>query len=201
MPDGADSMVGEAPVPPPPGATPAVRASRWFLGVALGTFHTTLLSLLVLQFAFRGGGLGGALAELNTLVGLGLFGALWVLVTAASMLALRNLDFTTLSAGQALGSGARWGGGFGAAVVLVPFVLAAPVVLVLSVMRGGFQPVALVLVPVFVLFATAAAFLVGATLGSALALVDHGLLRASWLLVWPSARVGRPEDVSEGNTQ
>jgi hypothetical protein len=59
---------------------------------ALATFHATLFVLVLVIIAYRGGGLGSLLASLNTLVGLGLFVALWCTTVVATARALRGAD-------------------------------------------------------------------------------------------------------------
>lgn len=189
-PPGADAS-GVQPTRDPGQSPPNLR----FLGVALGTFHTALSSLVVLQFAFRSGGLGGNLADLNTIVGLGLFVALWAIVTAASTCALRGLDVTTLDVGSAIASGAKWGGIFGSGFVVVPFLVGGPVALVLAVARGEFQLLAVLIATVFGAFAAMAAFFVGAAFGLAFAVLDGALLRLSWLLM---PRAQRTKDATGG---
>src|SRR5256885_16896557 len=44
---------------------------------ALATFHATTFVLVIVLFAYSGGGLGGALSGLKTFAGLGLFVAPW----------------------------------------------------------------------------------------------------------------------------
>lgn len=183
----AMAATGSATEPPGPPRAPTFQ--RPLLGVALGTFHTALLALIALQLIFRGGRLGEGLADLNTLVGLALFAALWVLVTAASMLAVRGLDLDALSFGHALGRGAWWGGVLGSALVIVPFLLVGPVALLLAVLRGDFQAIAVGLFTLSAVFVAIAAFAVGAVAGFVFAMLDEGLLMLSWLLV---PRIGSP---------
>ena len=59
---------------------------------SLATFHATTFVLVIVLFAYSGGGLGGALSGLNTFVGLGLFVALWVTTYFTTARALAGLD-------------------------------------------------------------------------------------------------------------
>ena len=59
---------------------------------SLATFHATTFVLVIVLFAYSGGGLGGVLSGLNTFVGLGLFVALWVTTYLTTAKALAGLD-------------------------------------------------------------------------------------------------------------
>src|SRR6267143_3249376 len=59
---------------------------------SLATFHATTFVLAIVLFAYSRGGLGGALGGLNTLVGLGLFVALWATTYVTTSRALEGLD-------------------------------------------------------------------------------------------------------------
>lgn len=59
---------------------------------ALATFHATFFVLVIVLFAYSGGGLGLALGGLNTFVGLGLFTALWATTYFTTAKALAGLD-------------------------------------------------------------------------------------------------------------
>ena len=59
---------------------------------SLATFHTTVFVLVIVLFAYSGGGLEGALGGLNTFAGLGLFVALWATTYVTTARALRGLD-------------------------------------------------------------------------------------------------------------
>src|SRR4051812_42331149 len=62
----------------------------WWL---LGTFHSATLVVVLVWLAYRGGGLGSALSSLNTLVGLGLYVALWATTLFTARRALSGLDW------------------------------------------------------------------------------------------------------------
>jgi hypothetical protein len=130
---------------------------------SLATFHTTVFVLVIVLFAYSGGGLGGALGGLNTFAGLGLFVALWATTYVTTARALRGLDLIG-SARDRGGYGRRafrWGAANGmsflailgmvalaAAVantrpgqvgsgILLPTLFIAPIALVVSAAVGG----------------------------------------------------------------
>jgi hypothetical protein len=130
---------------------------------SLATFHTTVFVLVIVLFAYSGGGLGGALGGLNTFAGLGLFVALWATTYVTTARALRGLDLI----GSARDRGGywrrafRWGAANGmsflailgivaivvaisntrpgqvASGILVPALFIAPIALVVSAAVGG----------------------------------------------------------------
>ena len=130
---------------------------------SLATFHTTVFVLVIVLFAYSGGGLGGALGGLNTFAGLGLFVALWATTYVTTARALRGLDLIG-SARDRCGYGRRafrWGAANGmsflailgivaiaaavantrpgqvASGILVPALFIAPIALVVSAAVGG----------------------------------------------------------------
>jgi len=130
---------------------------------SLATFHTTVFVLVIVLFAYSGGGLGGALGGLNTFAGLGLFVALWATTYVTTARALRGLDLIG-SARDRGGYGRRafrWGAANGmsflailgivaiaaavantrpgqvASGILVPALFIAPIALVVSAAVGG----------------------------------------------------------------
>ena len=130
---------------------------------ALATFHTTVFVLVIVLFAYSGGGLGGALGGLNTFAGLGLFVALWVTTYVTTARALRGLDLigSARDRGGYARRAFRWGAANGmsflailgivaiaAAVantrpgqvgsgILLPALFIAPIALVFSAAFGG----------------------------------------------------------------
>src|SRR5205814_1569323 len=129
----------------------------------LATFHTTVFVLVIVLFAYSGGGLGGALGGLNTFAGLGLFAALWATTYVTTSRALKGLDLIG-SARDRGGYGRRafrWGAANGmsflailgsvaimAAIsntrpeqvgsgILLPALFIAPIALVVSAGFGG----------------------------------------------------------------
>jgi len=130
---------------------------------ALATFHTTVFVLVIVLFAYSGGGLGGALGGLNTFAGLGLFLALWATTYVTTARALRGLDLigSARDRGGYARRAFRWGAANGmsflailgivviaAAVantrpgqvgsgILLPALFIAPIALVFSAAFGG----------------------------------------------------------------
>jgi hypothetical protein len=130
---------------------------------SLTTFHTTVFVLVIVLFAYSGGGLGRALSGLNTFAGLGLFVALWATTYVTTERALAGLDLIG-SARDRGGYGRRafrWGAANGmsflavlgivavvvavantrpgevASGILLPALSLAPIALVVSAAVGG----------------------------------------------------------------
>jgi hypothetical protein len=130
---------------------------------ALATFHATVFVLVIVLFAYSGGGLGAALGGLNTFVGLGLFVTLWATTYATTSRALRGVDLIGSTRGREgyARRAFRWGAVNGmsflailgivalaAAVantrpgqvgsgILLPTLFIAPIALVVSAAVGG----------------------------------------------------------------
>ena len=73
----------------------AVRRSRRLGAFALGTFHALILVWLFVMLAFGAGSLGETLDGLNTLVGLAIFAAIWLVVGAIGWIAIFELPLGT----------------------------------------------------------------------------------------------------------
>lgn len=89
---------------------------------AFATFHATTFLLVPLLLAYRGGGLGQTLQGLNTLVGLGLFVAVWVTTYIATSMAMRDLDLTSglpVDGDKLMRRALVWGGVNGVMFLLV----------------------------------------------------------------------------------
>ncbi len=130
---------------------------------SLATFHTTVFVLVIVLFAYSGGGLGGALGGLNTFAGLGLFVALWATTYLTTSRALKGLDLIASARARAgyPFRALRWGAANGmsflvilalAAVIggiastrpeqvvsgiLIPALFISPIALVVSAAFGG----------------------------------------------------------------
>jgi hypothetical protein len=149
--------------------------------VALASFHTSLLVLVIVLLAYLGGGLGDALADLNTVVGLGLFVYLWVITWVTSAGALRRLGWPRhFGIERVMEAGAIWGGFTGATSVAVPGTIAVVAAFVVGVatLNGNTLFAALLFVP-FTVIGSLLAFAVGAVLGLAFGLIDTLLFAAS----------------------
>ena len=66
--------------------------SRALTAWALATFHATVFVLVFVLLLYSRGGFGATLASLNTLIGLGLFVALWGTTLLTTRRALRGVD-------------------------------------------------------------------------------------------------------------
>jgi hypothetical protein len=149
--------------------------------VALASFHTSLLVLVIVLLAYLGGGLGEALADLNTVVGLGLFVYLWAITWVTSAGALRRLGWPRhVGIEGVMEAGAIWGGFTGAAFFAVPGTIVVVVLLVVGVatLDGNTLFAALLFAP-FAVIGSLLAFAVGAVLGLAFGLIDTLLFAAS----------------------
>lgn len=144
--------------------------------LAFATFHATSFVLIGVLIAYRGGGLGQTLQGLNTVVGLGLFIALWVTTYIATRNALQGIDVSSGARidGDALIRGAfRWGGLNG-----VMFLLVLASGLLVANMRIQAENVMQTVLFAFAALvpASVVAFLIGALVGVLFAGVDLILL-------------------------
>lgn len=157
---------------------------RSLLAWALGTFHTVLLVLVLLIALHNGGGLGGAVDGLNTLLGFVIFGALWLTAWWSTRRVLRavvSAGRLRVSTWRLLQLGALWGGFSGVLFLLSLVVIIATVSIPAIVTALGDAdvsdiPVGVTIVLVYGPFGTVVAFVLGAVVGIALALIDRGLL-------------------------
>src|SRR5256885_4703626 len=130
---------------------------------SLATFHASTFVLVIVLFAYSGGGLGSALSGLNTFVGLGLFVVLWTTTYLTTARALEGLDLIASVRDQDgyLRRTLRWGSRNGMAFlgvlgvvalfaavantrpeqvgpgILFPALFIAPIALVVSAAVGG----------------------------------------------------------------
>jgi hypothetical protein len=94
---------------------------------ALATFHATFFVLAFVLLFYSGGRFGYTLASLNTLVGLGLFVALWATTLFTTRGAFRGVDTTGAIDGLRLSRNAiRWGAANGVAFLVL---LAIPLII------------------------------------------------------------------------
>jgi hypothetical protein len=150
-------------------SAPAGEAQRIVVW-ALATFHASGFVLAIVLFAYSRDALGPALSGLNTMVGLGLFVALWATTYVTTSRALRGLDVLgsprdrelygrrTLRCGAANGLAFL---GILAVVIVFSFVFTAPGILLTVVFAAP--------------FAIAVAAVVGAVVGVIFGIVDLGL--------------------------
>lgn len=127
----------------------------------LGTFHATILVIILVVAAHSGGNLGGVLAGLSTETGFLIFLGLWAVSLWSTARALRGIEWQNLErqlpTSTLLRRGFAWGGASGAVFSL--FLLA---IIAIS------TPAILIVAPIQLAFATA----IGAVVGLILAAVD-----------------------------
>lgn len=151
---------------------------------SLATFHATVFVLAIVLFAYSRGALGPALSGLNTLVGLGLFVALWATTYFTTARALRGLDLV----GSARDSGGygrrafRWGGANGmsflAVLGIVAIVIAAATTRPGQVGSGSLFPAVLFIAPIALVVSAA----VGGAVGVLFGFIDLGLFALAGLI-------------------
>ena len=142
---------------------------------ALATFHATVFVLVIVLFAYSGGGLGAALSGLNTFVGLGLFGVLWATTYFATARALRGVDLIASAGRRGYAWRAfRWGAANGMSFLAVLGVVA--VVAAIGNTQPG-QVVSGILVPALFIapIALIASAAVGGAVGALFGMIDLGL--------------------------
>ena len=142
---------------------------------SLATFHATVFVLVIVLFAYSGGGLGGALSGLNTFVGLGLFGVLWATTYFATAQALRGIDLNAPDDRRGyVWRAFRWGAANGMSFLAVLGIVA--IVTAIGSTRPG-QVASGILVPA--LFIAPIALIVSAAVGGAVGalfgMIDLGL--------------------------
>lgn len=148
-----------------------------------GAFHVAALTVVTVLVLQHGGAVGASLAGLDTAVGLGLYGFLWVITWWTTRRGLRAAwhDERGLAWIDGIESALAWGGATG--VVFFGGLVAALVVLRLAQgMAAGSLLQSLVVVG---LLGGAVAGLVGALVGGLLGLLDLALLWAARTLDAP----------------
>lgn len=160
---------------------------RGLLEWSLAAFHTAFLFASLLALLYAGGNLGALLASLNTLLGLGLFGALWFLTWWSTRRAARGIEWSALERSTELarrvGHVALWGGVNGALFFAVLFSLIVATTVVAIVQGRAFAGDSVPAIAFSGGIGSAAAFIIGAVVAALFALIDGGLLRlARWLI-------------------
>jgi hypothetical protein len=159
----------------------------------LATFHTTAFVVVLTTLLHLAGGLSPGLRSLNTLVGLALFGVLWLSTWWTTRKLVRGARWHW-SSGETphpsqpasstdggsllgwLGLGTLWGGVNGVLFVVVTFIVLALAELPAQG-PGLLLAVGMVVVPVVV------AFVVGAAVGLLFATIDLALVEvAAWIV-------------------
>ena len=154
------------------------RAPSASITVALATFHSSMLVLVILGLLYLFGNLGKELDGLNTFAGLGLFAYLWVITWFTTAEALRRLGWPELvRRHDIVAQSMLWGGVTGVAtiVVAVPFGMVAAVVYSVTTADSDVGGVVIFL-PIIAAIASPFAFAVGAFIGLWVGLVDYVLL-------------------------
>jgi hypothetical protein len=145
--------------------------------VGLATLHTSLLVLVVLTVIYLAGELGSGLDGLNTFAGLGLFAYLLAITWVATAGALRRIGWPdSATYGASIEAAMYWGGGAGAAFLIVGLGALAVGLVGASVVEldpGILIGVAL-LIPVGAIGGAVAAA-VGGLVGILLGFVDYAL--------------------------
>ncbi len=151
---------------------PPQRLVTW----ALATFHATLFVVASVLFAYTRGGLGSLLANLNTLVGLGLFAALWATTFLTTQRALEGIDVLgTMDDRAFVRRVFRWGAANGMAflaVLAVVFLVGS-----LAAIPAGSGPGFLLFAAFAAPFALVVSAAVGGAVGAVLGVIDLGLVR------------------------
>lgn len=180
-------MAERRDLPPLPRADPLV---VW----ALASFHTAGLTALLVVGLYLAGPLGDLLAGLDTLVGLGLYLALWVgtwWTTRRTLRAVADAG-TDASAFVAVGAGAKWAGVNGA---LFFWVLLAGFAALNVPRESGALFEALPFLLVAGVVGSVLATGVGGIVGVLFAVLDLALVRAARRLVPPDdGERCRPDD-------
>ncbi len=162
---------------------------RSLLPFVLATFNTAGLVLLILLFAYRGGGLDDELDDLSTLTGLGLFGYLWLITWFTTSRALRAFEsLTSPRWWEVARAGVVWGGLSGVIFLtgaIVFFAVAAFMTAAATLDRQ--DAIGSGLVIFYGAIALPFAFIVGAAIGFAVAFIDYILLRLANLAAPPPA--------------
>jgi hypothetical protein len=149
------------------------------LSWVLGTFHTVALVVALLALAYPGGGVGSLLSSLNTLVGLGLFVALWTATLFTTRRALAGIDWLSddpTAMGRFFWRAFRWGAVNG----LLFFALIAVVQLVTALASAGPTTdirAAVVVILFYGLLGLVVAAAIGSIVGVALGALDIAALR------------------------
>jgi hypothetical protein len=149
---------------------------------SLATFHATTFVLAIVLFAYSRNALGAGLSGLNTLVGLGLFVALWATTYFTTSRALKGLDLIG-SARDRQGYARRafrWGAANGMLfLVILGFVVVGTAI---SSTRPGQVPGGILVPALFIApFALIVSAAVGATVGVIFGTIDLGLFALAGL--------------------
>jgi hypothetical protein len=144
---------------------------------ALATFHATFFVLAFVLLLYSRGGFGTTLATLNTLVGLGLFLALWGITLVTTRRALRGVDALDgpVDARRLARQAIRWGAANGVAFLGL---LAFPLIVgsVAATPPGGNPLAVLGIAAIASPFAVSVAAVIGGLSGLTLSAIDLALI-------------------------
>lgn len=151
------------------------------LDFALATFHTTLFFALLIFTGYVSGALANLLASLNTLIGLALYGLLWMTTWWTTRRARQGLNWNSLAdslvTSKLIVKSLVWGGLNGLLVFLVLFafylVTFVGLALLSDVARFAAQSLQALMTGVFQISAFS---LLALVVGSAFALIIGGLV-------------------------
>jgi hypothetical protein len=159
------------------------------MAFGLGTFHTALLVLVVVLPLYLTVDLGRALAELSTVVGIAIFGDLWLVSVYCTHRGLRDAGLRAGSSGSViklLNSGVTWGAWNGVLFLWSLLGAGTAVLLVGAFFNGGGAVLGVSVIGVIaVAIGTAFAAPIGAFAGSVFTAIDIGMLAAARWLVAP----------------
>jgi hypothetical protein len=161
---------------------------RRLLALALGTFHAVLLTVVLVVLLYLTIDLGDALSKLNTVVGLGIFAALWATSVFCTYRGLENAGITPghdQATSVIVSNGMSWGAWNGMLFYWCLLSVGFVVILIKAILNEGFDYVFGVFI--FGLAAFVAGTVLSATIGAMFGLVfsllDAGLLALTHRLV------------------
>lgn len=154
---------------------------------ALGTFHTAFFFAVLALLLFLTGSLGNLLALLNTLIGVALYLALWLITYFCTVQAARRIlkplapgatGLRGISLLRVLRYGILWGALDGLFFFLILFAIGANLFAVLAVIDSGIAGLFFVNSSAFLVFSLGLpiALAIGAAVGIVLSLLDSLLL-------------------------
>ncbi len=158
------------------------------LALALGTFHAVTITLLLVVIGYLTTDLGHTLASFDTIIGLGVFAALWATSVYCTHRGLREAGLATgqpAPADTVLGKGLTWGAWNGMLFFWTLLDVGFLVLLYRAVADEGFNYVFAVFIFAIAAFAVGSILAagIGGAVGILLAAIDFQLLRAARTLV------------------
>jgi hypothetical protein len=144
---------------------------------ALATFHASFFVLILVLLLYTRGGFGATLSTLNTLVGLGLFLALWATTYLTTSRALRGLDLIGSPRDRAgyPRRALRWGAANGMSFLAILGLVAIGTAITTTrpdQVPSGILGPALFIAPIALIVSAA----VGGAVGAMFGIIDRGFL-------------------------